>query len=119
METKPVTVVEMPLFLRLAEGIWSDDERMELLDYVARNPESGAVIPGTGGVRKLRWARQGSGKRGGARVIYFYHHMDAPIFLLMAYAKAQSEDMTPDQKRAVSALTAELKKQFPSKGGTT
>ena len=79
-------------------------------------PESGVIIPGAGGVRKLRWSRH---KRGGARVIYFYHHMDAPIFLLIAYAKAKSEDMTPDQKRAVTALTTELKKQFPSKGGTT
>jgi hypothetical protein len=119
MDTRPVTIVETPTFLRLAEGIWEDDERSDLVDYIARNPESGVIIPGTGGVRKLRWARQGSGKRGGARVIYFYHHMDAPIFLLMAYAKAKSEDMTPDQKRAVTTLTTELKKQFPSKGGNT
>ena len=117
METKPVSVVETASFLKLSEAIWSDDERMELVDYVARNPESGDIIPGTGGVRKLRWARAGSGKRGGARVIYFYHHADAPIFLLLAYAKAQATDMTPDQKRAVSALTAELKKRYPSKGG--
>ncbi|SFU31023.1 hypothetical protein SAMN05216339_101276 [Nitrosomonas eutropha] len=53
METKPITIVETPAFLHLAEGIWADDERAKLIDYVARNPESGVVIPGTGGVRKL------------------------------------------------------------------
>jgi hypothetical protein len=109
VDVKPITVVETPLFLKLAGVIWDDDERAELVDYVARNPESGDVIPGTGGVRKLRWSRSGSGKRGGARVIYFYYHADAPIYLLLAYAKAARADMTPDQKRQVSELTAILK----------
>src|SRR5262245_30447728 len=111
MQSKPVTVIETPTFLRLADAIWDEGEREELVDYVARNPEIGAVIPGTGGVRKVRWSRAGSGKRGGARVIYFYHHADAPIYLLLAYAKAKREDMTPDEKRAVAGLVTELKKQ--------
>ena len=80
MQTKPVAVVETPLFLRKAEGIWDDDDRAALVDFIARNPESGDVIPGTGGVRKVRWTRPGSGKRGGARVVYFYHNADAPIY---------------------------------------
>ena len=109
VEIKPITIVEMPSFLHLAEGIWADDEQAELIDYVARNPECGVLIPGTGGVQKLRWARAGTGKRGGARVIYFYHHMDAPIYMLLAYAKAASVDMTPEQKRQVTKLTALLK----------
>lgn len=117
MDVRPVTVVETPTFIRSSEAIWAEGERNELVDYVARNPESGVLIPGTGGVRKLRWARAGSGKRGGARVIYFYHHADAPLYLILAYAKAQSEDMTPDEKRAVSALAAELKKRFSLRGG--
>jgi hypothetical protein len=60
-------------------------------------------------VRKVRWARGGSGKRGGARVIYFYHDADRPLYLLMAYAKAQRENMTADEKRAVRALSQVLK----------
>lgn len=114
MQTKPVTVVELPLFLRQAESVWDEDERQALVDYLARNPESGDIIPGTGGVRKVRWARAGSGKRGGARVIYFYYHADAPIYLLLAYAKAKREDMTPDEKKAVANLAAILKEQHPS-----
>lgn len=114
MQTKPVTVVEMSGFLRQAETIWDEDERQALVDFMARNPEAGDVIPGTGGVRKVRWGRAGSGKRGGVRVIYFYHHADAPLFLIMAYAKAKREDMTPDEKKAVSALAAILKQQHSS-----
>ena len=114
MQTKPVTVVETPLFLRQAEAIWDENELRALVDFIARNAESGDLIPGTGGVRKVRWSRAGSGKRGGARVIYFYHHADAPLYLLLAYAKAKREDMTPDEKKAVAALAAILKEQHPS-----
>lgn len=116
MDPKPIAVVETPSFLKLAGGIWDDEERAELVDYIARNPESGDVIPATGGVRKLRWSRAGTGKRGGARVIYFYYHADAPIYLLLAYAKAMRADMTQDQKRQVADLTAILKKHHAVKG---
>ena len=116
MDSKPITVVETASFLKLSGAIWDDGERAELVDYIARNPESGDVIPATGGVRKLRWSRAGSGKRGGARVIYFYYHADAPIYLLLAYAKAARTDMTPEQKRQVSDLTAILKKHHAVKG---
>lgn len=116
METKPITIVETPAFLNLARALWTNEERAELIDYVARNPESGDVIPATGGVRKLRWARAGAGKRGGARVIYFYYRANAPIYMLLAYAKAASVDMTPDQKRQVTKLTAALKDHHAVKG---
>jgi len=76
---------------------------------MAQEPEGGDVIPGTGGVRKLRWGRSGSGKRGGARVIYFYHDMDRPLYLLLAYAKAQAGDMSPDEKKTVTAIAAAIK----------
>lgn len=116
MQTKPVTVVETPTFLRQAEAIWDEADRLALVDFIARNPEGGDLIPGTGGVRKVRWARPGGGKRGGARMIYFYHHADAPLYLLLTYAKAKREDMTPDEKKAVAALAAIFKQQHPSEG---
>ncbi len=80
-----------------------------LIDYLAIHPESGAVIPGTGGIRKLRWGKAGTGKRGGVRVIYFYHNADMPLYLLLAYAKAQATDLTQDEKRTLTALAAALK----------
>ncbi len=57
----------------------------------------------------MRWARAGHGKRGGARVIYFYHDPGRPLYLLMVYAKARQEDLTPDEKRLVRQLAAVLK----------
>ena len=107
--TIPVTVVELPIFQRQARDVWDDAEREVFIDYIARNPEAGDVIPETGGVRKVRWTRQGSGKRGGTRIVYFYHDMQVPLFLILVYAKAQREDMTPDQKKQVRTLAAVLK----------
>ena len=109
MQTLPITVAETHAFARSAARIWNEDELAELVDYVAHNPEAGDIIQGTGGVRKLRWSRPGSGKRGGARVIYFYYRPDCPLYLLLAYAKAQASDLTPDEKKAVAALAATIK----------
>lgn len=104
MKGRPVTVVETHAFRRAADKIWKEGAVAELVDHVARNPESGDLIPGTGGVRKLRWARPGGGKRGGARVVYFYFRSDAPLYLLLAYAKSVATDLTPEEKKAVAAL---------------
>lgn len=112
----PITVVELPLFQRLAANVWDDAEREVFVDFIARNPEAGDVIPETGGVRKVRWRRQGTGTRGGVRVIYFYHDVQMPVFLLLVYAKAQREDMTPDQKKQVRGLAATLKQAYGRKG---
>lgn len=76
-----ITVVEALGFVRQAEKIWTEAERMALIDHLSVTPEAGVIVPGTGGVRKLRWGVAGSGKRGGARVIYFYHDKDVPLYL--------------------------------------
>lgn len=115
MKTRPLTVVETPTYLRQVSGIWTDDERAAFLDFIARNPEAGDLIPETGGVRKVRWGRSGSGKRGGIRVIYFFFHADAPLYLLMAYAKARSENLSPEEKRTVRDITAALKRAHQSR----
>ena len=104
-----ITVAETPLFIRQAEAVWDDDERTEFVTFIAANPEAGDLITGTGGVRKVRWSRAGTGKRGGVRVVYFYHDPKRPLYLLMVYAKAQKEDLSPAEKRDVRELTALLK----------
>jgi hypothetical protein len=82
----PVSVIETEVFLSSTSKLLTEAERALLIDHLAYNPVAGAVIPGTGGVRKLRWGLEGRGKRGGARIIYFYHNGDMPVFALTAYA---------------------------------
>lgn len=109
MPPRQMTVVETVLFQRQASIVWKDEEREKFIDFIALHPEDGDVIPETGGVRKIRWGRAGSGKRGGARVIYFFHDPDRPLYLLMVYAKARRENLTQDEKREVRKLATTLK----------
>jgi hypothetical protein len=109
MKTRPVTVAETQSFAKAAAKIWSEEDLAALVDHLAHNPEDGVIIQGTGGVRKLRWSKTGVGKRGGARVIYYYYQADRPLYLLLAYAKAQATDLTADEKKAVAAFAAVIK----------
>ena len=109
MVRRLLTVAETQLFIRQATDVWTEGERTAFVDFIAANPEEGDVIPDTGGIRKVRWSRQGSGKRGGVRVIYFYHDSAMPLYLMMIYAKARQENLSHDEKRRVQALTSALK----------
>jgi hypothetical protein len=88
------TVVEFKLFTRLVEGRLSDTDRKSLTDTIATHPDSGDLIPGAGGVRKLRWAASGRGKSGGARVITYCHCHECPIYLITIYLKKERADLT-------------------------
>lgn len=113
-----ITVVELKSFEAAASGAGvTEVERKELTDFVARNPEWGAVISGTGGLRKLRWARRGTGKRGGYRVIYYYYSEAFPIYLFTIYTKAEQEDLTPDEKKQLAAVVGLLKAEAKSRRG--
>jgi hypothetical protein len=101
----PVSVVETPEFLAATRRIMAEDERGELVDFLARNPLCGDLIPGTGGVRKLRWRLEGRGKRGGARVVYYYHSEVMPIFALTAYAKKERADLSQADRNDFRRLT--------------
>ena len=103
------TVAETPLFIAQAARLWSDEERMEVIDFLAANPEAGDVIQGTGGIRKVRVAASGRGKQGGARVIYYYHSAAVPLYALAVYAKNEKSDLTADEKKALAALARSFK----------
>lgn len=103
------TVVETPTFSRQADKLFREEEKRELIDYLAMNPLAGDEIPGTGGVRKVRFAASGRGKRGGARIVYYYLDERIPLYALLAYAKSDQSDLTPDERRAVRALASALK----------
>ncbi len=104
METLPVTVVETDEFLRQAKAVFSTAEADALKTFLAYDPMAGVVMRGTGGVRKLRWATRGRGKRGGARVIYYFHSADLPAFLVTVYAKSQRKDLTQADRNSFKQL---------------
>lgn len=87
------TVIETPLFQRLADDYWTEEERSSFVSFIAAHPEAGEVVPGSGGVRKVRWGIAGRGKRGGVRVIYFNRLSSGEIWLLVLYAKARAENI--------------------------
>lgn len=103
------TVVETKPFSRRADALLKADERLDLIAYLAANPMAGDVIPGTGGIRKLRWRAKGKGKSGGVRVIYYTYDESQPIFALLIYGKNEADDLTPDEKRTLSRVAAEIK----------
>ena len=110
--TVPISVVETPEFLSASRKLMTDEERALLVDYLAYNPASGDLIPGTGGVRKLRWGLEGRGKRGGARVVYFHHDAGMPLFALTAYAKNEQADLSQQDRNGFRQLTALLAGKF-------
>lgn len=95
------TVIETPTFQKQAEKLWSEDERLDFIDWIAENPLAGDVIPGADGARKVRWSRAGSGKSGGARVIYFNLTEEEVVLLVAVYAKADRSNMSPSEIRKV------------------
>jgi len=90
----PITVIETPSFLRDSKKHLTDDERKEIITFLACNPTIGELIQGTGGVRKIRWARKRGGKSGGFRLIYFYHSLGVPLFVLNIFAKNERDDLS-------------------------
>jgi len=115
MSDAPMTVVETAEFLRHAARLISDWECEELIAFLGANTEAGEIIPETGGVRKIRWAREGMGKRGGARVIYYYHSKRLPVFLLTVYAKARKANLTKAERDAMKRLVPLLLAGYPRK----
>jgi hypothetical protein len=87
------TFIESSAFERVLPIYLDDDEYAELQQFMMQNPEAGQVIPGSGGVRKLRWVRPGMGKRGGLRVIYFVRHAPDEFWMLTLYAKAKRDNV--------------------------
>ena len=109
MNSKLITVVETTEFIKQAEKFMSDESRREFINYIAANPYSGDLIVGTGGVRKVRWASDPSkGKSGGARIIYFYHSDNMPLFLFTAYSKATKENISQNDKNELKVIVKQL-----------
>lgn len=102
----PVRIVfkETSIFSRQALELLPDDELNALQWVLMANPENGDIIRGSGGLRKLRWAGSGRGKRGGLRIIYYWHASGSVILLLLAYPKNEQENLSPTQLKLLKTI---------------
>ena len=99
--------IETSVFTKQIQALADDDSLRELQAALTRNPEAGAVIAGTGGLRKVRWAASGRGKRGGMRVIYYWIRPRSTTLMLLAYSKNVKDDLTAEQKKVLRAIVEE------------
>jgi hypothetical protein len=99
-----LTVAELPEYRRAAGKLLSDDDRRALVDHLAARPKAGDLIEGTGGVRKLRWARDGRGKSGGVRVVYYFHSDQMPLYLLTVFAKNERANLSKAERNELAGL---------------
>lgn len=103
-----LTIAETAPFQRKISGLLSPEELSDLIAYLSEHPSSGVLIQGTGGIRKLRWARQGGGKSGGIRVIYYFHNESMPLYLLAAFGKNEKANLSTEEKQLLAKAVKEL-----------
>lgn len=110
------TVIETAEFLRRAEecGV-TEEERAEIVEFLASNPLAGDEISGTGGARKVRFAGKGRGKSGGHRVITFYSGDDIPVFLITMFTKNEKTDLTPKERNALKKALPEIARTYKAR----
>lgn len=102
------TVAETQEYIRQAEKLLSQDERRDLISYLAAHSRAGDLIVGTGGVRKLRWGRGGRGKSGGVRVVYYVHSEAMPLYLLTLFAKNERANLSKAERNDLADLVGVL-----------
>ncbi|MFA7495635.1 MAG: type II toxin-antitoxin system RelE/ParE family toxin [Acidithiobacillus sp.] len=98
------TVTELPEYIRHANELLNEAERKSVIDYLAAHPRAGDIMEGTGGIRKLRWARGGKGKSGGVRIIYYYHNQRIPLYLLTIFGKNEKSNITKSERNELAKL---------------
>jgi hypothetical protein len=103
--------VHLSTYRRSTHDLINEDGQRAIEQALLVSPEAGAVVAGTGGVRKLRVALEGRGKRGGARLIYYYRASKGRIYLILAYAKGRKENLTPAERQTMKQLTAAIERE--------
>jgi hypothetical protein len=106
-----VKIVYTTIYERKVRAVLTPLERNAIENAIANNPTRYPVISGTGGIRKARAARGGKGKRGGARIAFYFWQVESTVFMLTAYAKSEQEDLSADEKKQIKALVDALKKR--------
>ena len=111
----PQVIVETRPYQRAVNEIWDEQTQIDFKNYIGLHPTQGDMIPGTGGIRKVRWQGTGHGKRGGVRVIYYFYDENHPIYLLYAYPKNIKIDLSEAEKKAFKEIIENLKCVFREK----
>jgi hypothetical protein len=105
-----VVIIETSIFTRQVRILLSDEEYRKLQTALLLHPDRGAIIPGSGGLRKVRWAMEGRGKRGGVRTIYYWAVSNDQILMLLMYAKNEQDNLTPEQLKVLRRI---VKEEYP------
>ena len=112
-----ITIAETEQFQKKVKQLLTEDEKTDLISYLSENPNTGDLIQGTGGVRKLRWARSGMGKSGGTRIIYYYHNEMMPLYLLTLFGKNEKSNLSMGEKQILSKAVKELGNYWRQRNG--
>lgn len=108
---QPMHLFYTSTYQRAIRKLLSEDARLEMEAAIAAAPDAAPVVPGTGGIRKLRWPGSSRGKRGGIRAVYFWNAGPEAVYMLTAYAKADQDDLRPADRKALTRLVAEMKRE--------
>lgn len=109
------TVAELSEYIKRSKHLLDEEERNNIIDYLAVNPKAGKIMKGTGGIRKIRWARKGKGKSGGVRVIYYFYDNTMPLFLLTMFGKNEKENLSKAERNKLAGLTGKLIELYKEK----
>lgn len=110
-----ITIVELPEFIKQSKKIFSETLRESLINYLAAHPKAGDLMEGTGGIRKFRWKREGSGKSGGARVIYYYYNDNYPLFIVTAFKKSKKINLSKEERNTLAKFVRILIETYGDK----
>lgn len=102
-------IIEVKTFSKAFDNLVGRSERLEFHEFLRNNPESGVIIPGTKGLRKVRWSRPGSGKRGGVRIIYYLFLQQKELYLFEIYAKSDKESILAGDIKVIMQKVEKLK----------
>ena len=111
-----LTVIETPSFLRDAKKLLNEEEREALVNFLSSTRNAGDLIKGTGGLRKIRWSREDSGKSGGHRIIYFFYSMQIPLFILNVFTKNEKVNISQAERNELKKLAELLVREYHVKG---
>ena len=106
------TIVELPEYIRRASSLLNDFEKQGIINYLASHPQEGAVMQGTGGIRKFRWASGNRGKSSGVRVIYYFHSKSTPLFLLTVFGKNEKANLSKSERNELAKFVNLLAKNY-------